>query len=248
MKWLAGLSPKGKARLAGVFELLEGTFSAGGQVVILGSLVVTGDAAVTAHNILANEGLFRFGFLISVAGVFCHLVWPFLMYQLLRPLNHTIAGLGLLVAVICAGLQGLTAFTYLAPLVVLKGTVGGLSVDEQQGLAMVLLKLNSAAFQLDLVFFGVWCVLTGYLFWRSTFFPRVIGLLLIADGIGWTLYIWPPLATSLFAVIALASACAELPLQFWLIAFGFDNRRYAEQTGASRTGTAGPEHQLMTTA
>lgn len=229
MEWLTDLSPKGKARLAGIFEFLEGTFSAGGQVVILGSLVVTGNAAATAHNILSNEGLFRLGFLISVAGVFCHLAWPLLMYQLLKPLNQTIAALALLMAITCAGLQALTAFTYLTPLLVLEGTVAGLNVDQQQGIAMVLLKLNSAAFQLDLVFFGLWCVLTGYLYWRSTFFPRVIGLLLVADGIGWALYVWPPLATSLFTVIALISACAELPLQFWLIVFGFNNQRYAEQ-------------------
>jgi hypothetical protein len=243
MEWLAGLSPKGRARLAGIFEFLEGTFSAGGQVVILGSLVVTGNAAATAHNILANEGLFRLGFLISVAGVVCHLAWPLLMYQLLKPLDQTIAGLGLLLVIICAGLQALTAFTYLAPLLVLQGTVGGLSLDQQEGLAMVLLKLNTAAFQLDLVFFGLWCILTGYLYWRSTFFPRVIGLLLVADGIGWTLYVWPPLATSLFAVIMAVSACAELPLQFWLIVFGFNNQRYAAQTGRPAVEALRPEHQ-----
>jgi hypothetical protein len=67
--WLAGLSPKGGARIARIFEFLGGTFSAGSQVAILGSLVVTGNAAATTHNILANKGRCRLGFLILVAGV-----------------------------------------------------------------------------------------------------------------------------------------------------------------------------------
>src|SRR2546430_10996182 len=64
--------------MAGVFEALEGTGSSTGQVFILGSLVVTGDAAATAHNILANEALFRLGFLVSIAGVAFHLAWSLL--------------------------------------------------------------------------------------------------------------------------------------------------------------------------
>ena len=233
IEWIASLTPKGQARLAGVFEFLEGTFAAGGQVVILGSFVVAGNATATAHNILANEGLYRLGFAFSVLGVFCHLAWPLLMYQLLRPLSPTIASLALLAAITCAGLQALTAFFYLAPLLILQS---GLGPDTATGL----LKLNAAAFQLDLVFFGVWCMLTGYLYWRSKFFPRLIGLLLIADGVGWSLFIWPPLATSLFTVIAIVSACAELPLQFWLIVFGFDNERYHAQTKRGEAVSAPP--------
>lgn len=231
IEWITGLSPKGRARLAGVFEFFEGTFSAVGQVVILGSVVVAGNAAATAQNILTHETLYRFGFLVSVLGVFCHLAWPLLMYQLLRPLSQTIASLALVVVIVCAGLQALTAVTYLAPLLVLQGSFAGLTTTQVQGLAMELFKLNTAAFDLDLVFFGIWCMLTGYLLWRSSFFPRVIGLLLIADGVGWSLFVWPPLATGLFPLIALMSASAELPLQFWLIVFGFNNQRYVEQTG-----------------
>jgi uncharacterized protein DUF4386 len=131
---------------------------------------------------------------------------------------------------ICAGLQALTAFFFLAPLLILQGSVGGLTTDQAQGIAMVFLKLNAAAFQLDLVFFGLWCVLTGYLYWRATFIPRILGILLMADGVGWSLYVWPPLATSLFTLIAIVSAFAELPLQFWLIVFGINSKRWYEQT------------------
>src|SRR5215831_20237125 len=71
----AAWSPRAKARLAGVFEALEGTGSAGGQVVILGSFVVAGNAAATAANILANQPLFWAGFTFQLLGVAFHLAW-----------------------------------------------------------------------------------------------------------------------------------------------------------------------------
>jgi hypothetical protein len=237
MDWIARLSPRGTARVAGVFEFLEGTASSQGQVFLLGSLVVSGDAAATAHNILAHETLFRFGFLISVAGVAFHLAWGLFMYRLMKPVHSILAALAVFIVITTSAVQALTAFFYLAPLLVLQGgnALSGLSTEQIQGLAMVFLKLNGAAFQLDLVFFGLWCVVTGYLIWRSMFLPRVLGVLLMIDGLGWTLYVWPPLATYLFPVIAVVAALAELPLQFWLIVFGANSKRWYEQARAAES-------------
>ena len=53
------LSPKAKARLAGVFEALEGFTSSWGQVTVLGKLVVVGNAAATAANIGVNNERWR---------------------------------------------------------------------------------------------------------------------------------------------------------------------------------------------
>src|SRR2546430_10568374 len=123
--------------MAGVFEAFEGTGSSSGQVLILGSLVVTGDAAATAHNILANEALFRLGFLVSIAGVAFHLAWSLLMYQLLKPVNATVAALAVFVVLICSALQELKAFLYFSPLIVLQGcnALSGLPTDWINSLA-----------------------------------------------------------------------------------------------------------------
>ena len=73
--WGAEVSPRFKARLAGVFEVLEALTSRGGQVLVLGRLVVSGDAAATAASILEHEQLFWLGFALSLIGVVCHIVW-----------------------------------------------------------------------------------------------------------------------------------------------------------------------------
>ncbi|MFC0430564.1 DUF4386 domain-containing protein [Kutzneria buriramensis] len=224
----ATMSPRARARLAGVFEALEGTASAGGQVVILGQFVVPGGDAATAHNILAHETLFRFGFLLSLAGVGFHLAWGLLIYQVLKPVNRTVSPVAAFMVIITSAMQAVTALLYLAPLVVLKGGGG-----QAPGLAAELVKLNGAAFQVDLTFFGFWCVLTGYLVLRSRFLPRLLGVLLMVDGVGWSLYLWPPLATALFPAIAVAAGLAEVPMQVWLIVRGVNNGRWYEQAGIS---------------
>jgi hypothetical protein len=236
MRTIARLSPRARARLAGFCEAMEGWTSSSGQVFLLGSLVVQGNAAATAHNILAHEAQYRLGFLVSVASVAFHLAWALFMYQLLKPVHRTVAQLAGLFVITCCAMQALTALLYIAPLVVLQSgpAAGGLDAQQAQGLAYAMLRLNGTAYDLDLIFFGLWCILTGYLVWRSTFLPRVLGLLLVADGVGWTLFVWPPLAAFLFPAIAVAAGLAELPMQLWLLIMGMNNERWNQRAAAAR--------------
>ena len=75
-------------------------------------------------------------------------------------------------------------------------------------------------------------MLTGILIFRSTFLPRILGVLLAIDGLGWMLYVYPPLAYSIFPVIAAASALAEIPLQLWLLIKGVNSERWNQQAAA----------------
>jgi hypothetical protein len=123
---------------------------------------------------------------------------------------------------------------YVVPLLILQGwnSLSAFTEPQLQALALIFVKLNSYAFDVDLVFFGLWCTLTGYLIVRSIFLPRILGALLMIDGLSWMIYIYPPLAYHLFPFIATASARAELPLQLWLIVFGVNNQRWKEQANA----------------
>ncbi|MGI9102219.1 MAG: DUF4386 domain-containing protein [Terriglobales bacterium] len=84
-------------------------------------------------------------------------------------------------------------------------------------------------------FFGFWCVLIGYLIYKSTFLPRILGVLFALAGAGWMLYLSPPFALSLFPFIAALSAIGEVPLELWLMVKGVNgndgkNRRSATLT------------------
>jgi hypothetical protein len=235
-KRIGGSSPRLKARMAGAFQLLEAITATFGQVIVLGRLVVSGNAAATAANILGHERLFWRGFVSSLIGVACHIVWALLMYVLLKPVNRSLSLLAAFFILVGCAIQALTSLLYLAPLVILQSgsSLSAFTVEQVQALALMFLKLNAYAFNIDLVFFGLWCILTGYLIFRSTFLPRILGVLLAISGLGFVTYLYPPLAYHLFIpYIATASALGEIPLELWLIVMGVNVQRWKEQASTA---------------
>ena len=75
--------------------------------------------------------------------------------------------------------------------------------------------------------------LIGFLIFRSTFMPRVLGALLAISGVGWMVYLAPPLANRLFfPYISSASAIGEIPVMVWLLIVGVNSQRWREQAKA----------------
>lgn len=233
MQSIAEVSPRLTARLAGVFEAIEGVMSSYGQVLVLGRLVVSGSAAATAANVLSHQPLFWRGSITSLIGVACHVVWVVLFYEIFKPVNPRLSLLAAGVGFVVCAMQAVAATLYLAPLLVLQAgpSMTALSPGAVQDLAMIFFKVNAYAFNVDLVFFGLWCLLAGCLIFKSTFLPRVLGVLLAIDGMGWMMYVLPPFANRIFPAIATASAIAEIPLQLWLIFVGLNAQRWREQAG-----------------
>ena len=214
--------------MAGVFQLGEGITATFGQVIVLDRLIVSGNAAATGANILGHEWLFWLGFASSLVGVVFHLAWALLLYDLLKPVNRRLSLLAVFVILVGCAIQALTSLLYLAPLLVLKGgsSLSAFSAEQLPALAFTFLRLNAYAFDIYLVFFGLWCFLTGLLIFRSTFLPRTIGILLAISGLGWTMYLVPPLAVRIFIpYIAGASAVGEMPLMLWLLLAGVNEQR-----------------------
>lgn len=232
---IAETSPRFRARMAGVFQGLEGLTFTFGQVVVLGKLVVSRDAAATAANILGHQGLLRLGFASCVMGVAFHIAWGLLFYELFRVVNRRLALLATFVVLVACAVQAVTTLLYIAPLSILTGgpSVSAFTVPQLQTLALIFFRLNGYAFDLYLILFGLWCVLIGYLIFRSAFLPRILGVLLAIDGLGWMLYLSPPLASKLFPLIATAAGLAEIPLELWLIVAGVNAQRWREQAAVT---------------
>jgi hypothetical protein len=84
-------SPRLKARMAGVFYVLTALTSVFGQFFVLGKLVVQGDAAVTATNILAHQPFFRWGFAALLISVAFSIAMTALFYDLFKPVNRSLS-------------------------------------------------------------------------------------------------------------------------------------------------------------
>jgi hypothetical protein len=100
---------------------------------------------------------------------------------------------------------------------------------------MLFLKLTDQAAGVALVFFGVYCLLIGCLILQSTFLPRFLGVLMVLAGLGWLIFLYPPLAGRLFACIAIVGVIAEALLMLWLLVIGVNTDRWREQAATSKT-------------
>ncbi|MGH9933332.1 MAG: DUF4386 domain-containing protein [Pyrinomonadaceae bacterium] len=85
-----------------------------------------------------------------------------------------------------------------------------------------------------LAFFGFYCLLIGYLIFRSTFLPRVLGVLMAIAGLGWLTFLWPPLANYLSPYIFAPGLFGEGALTLWLLVKGVNVQRWLEQASAAR--------------
>jgi Domain of unknown function (DUF4386) len=93
---------------------------------------------------------------------------------------------------------------------------------------------NLAPYKINsLVFFGPYCLLIGYLIFRSTFLPRILGVLMAIAGVGWLIFL-SPLENYLSTYLQVLGFLAELSLCLWLIVKGVNEQRWKEQASATR--------------
>jgi len=228
------VSPRQKARITGVFYLLTVLTGIFAQGFVSERLIVSGDAAATATNILAHASLFQLGFAVYMVEMACQMVFIALFYELLKPVNRSVS----LVAAFL-GLAGCTIKTfsrvfYLAPLFILErtGNLSAFNREQQQTLALLLLKVNDHGAAMALIFFGFYAVLTGYLIFRSTFLPRFLGVLSVLGGVGWLTFLYPPLGFDLFLYLAAFGLLGTVALILWLLILGVNEERWKEQADA----------------
>jgi Domain of unknown function (DUF4386) len=233
----AEASPRLKARIAGGLYMsgLANLFADS----VLGSLVVNGDAAATAHNILAHETLYRLAFTADFITVPCYIAVTAIYYHLFQPGNRTLALIAVFLGLAGATLWAVNDFFFLAPLVVLGGAHAGtaLPAEQAQGLALVLLNVHAQGGNILLVLFGCHVILVGALIFRSTFLPRWLGVWMAIAGVcyltnSFSSFLSPQFAAHLSPYILIPSA-VEIVLALWLLVMGVNTERWKEQARAA---------------
>jgi len=201
---------------------------------VRGKLVVHGDAAATAHNILTHETLFRLGFAAELIETVTFIAVALLFYNLFRPVNRSVSLLAAFFSLAGCTIQAISCLFSLATLDLLGGAVylNGFTAENLQALALLSLILRGQTFNIAMVLFGTYNILLGYLIFKSRFLPRVLGVFLAFAGLTYQAFLSPPLADRLFPyLLAPAGALGELSLVFWLLVFGVNAKRWQEQAG-----------------
>lgn len=227
-------TPRSKARIAGTFWLA--TFIAGVvSLIVRNKLVVSGDAAATAANILVHPALFRLSFTLDIIATPCYIVVTALVYELFKPVNGSLSLLQAFFSLVGCAIGALSCVSDLAPIVALEGAkyLSVFGQEQLEAMVLVIFKLGLQVNGIALIFFGIHCLLIGYLIFRSTFLPRFLGVLMAFAGLGYLTFLSPPLAQYLAPYNLLPGAFGELALTVWLLACGVNGQRWTEQAIAA---------------
>ena len=232
--------PRLLARIAGVFYLIITACALFAYLYVRGQVIVSGDMARTAANILAHEQLYRTGFSAAVIVVICNPPMGLILYELLKVVNPRLALLALVFIIISTTIEAVNLFNYITPLftLTLPEYRGAFDPDELQALARGPIRLFGYAFSVSLTFFGVFCALNGYLILRSKFLPAVLGLLMIVAGVTYWINSFQLFLALPIPYIQWVTLIAELSLALWLLVVGVNEAKWRARAQAVQGGSS----------
>jgi uncharacterized protein DUF4386 len=234
-------SPDKTARLAGALYLAVVVLSIY-ALASIGGIIEANDPISTSSNLLRVAPEFRLAVVANLVATLCYIGVVGLLNELLRPAGPGISRIAVLFGVAgcvigaSAAILQLTAPAGLSPqtMTVMAPTVH-----------MLLLSAGRAN-SVGLTLFGVYCLLLGWLVFRSGFIPRLFGILLILSGVTWlignmALLAEPRLAGQFLLIVGVA-ALGEILFTLWLLLKGVDVDRWqaaAREQRTRETATAG---------
>jgi hypothetical protein len=232
------LGPRARARTAGVFYALEGATSAFGALHVVSELTVSGNGAATAANVLGHQALMWLGFAVALVAVACHIIYTVLFYEIFKPVSRTLALVATAISLVASAVQAGSALFQVAPLLILRSGsyLHVFTVAQRDALALAFLNLNMQAFDIYLVFFGLWLTMIGYLIVRSSFIPAAVGVLAACGGLCYLVLLAPPLAHYLYPYYLAPDVIGEPVLLLWLIIVGLNPGQWRQQAAGVLAG------------
>ncbi|MCR5890083.1 DUF4386 domain-containing protein [Hymenobacter sp. J193] len=211
-------------------------FGAFAEGFVTSKLIVGGDAAATARNILAEPLLWRLGVAGNVLVVLCAVPLLWIEYLLLRPVSKSLVLLAVLLNVVSLAVEAVSKVFLLLVLPTLENTghLSGLGSGQLPLLAGLALRSHDVSFNIALIFFGGTCLLNGYLIRKSGYFPPVLGILLQVAGAGYLVaccaaLFAPFLADILLPGILLLPLVGESAFCLWLLIKGVNQQKWHER-------------------
>ena len=222
-----GRSPQRYARIGGILYLAIIFLGLFGELVARGTLVVSGDAAATANGISASEFLWRAGIVGDLLMHVCDVPVIVILYLLLRPVSESLALLATFINLVQTAVLVANKLNLIVPLLLLGDAsyLKAFSLEQLHALSYLAIKAHGVGFAIGLIFFGVACLVRGYLIFKSGYFPKSLGLLFLMAGLSYlinslALLLAPSFAAAIFPGILVPAFLAELSFALWMIVKG----------------------------
>ncbi len=236
MDWTAEASPRRLARIAGWLYLINIVFGFFAIGYVPGALQVTGDAAATARNIQENALLYRLGLVAHMTILLTNIPLTVIWYEVFKVVNRRVVLLVVFFSLVGTAIEAANLLPQFLPLVLLdRGFyASALTTEQIQVLAYIPFDIYTNSYSIYITFFGCFGLTLGYLVFRSTFVPRVLGLLMALGGLAYVFssfanFLAPVFAARLFPLIALPSLLGEGSLCLWFLLIGVNVGRWQAQ-------------------
>jgi len=188
-----------------------------------------------ANYIAGSELLFRISVAVELIWLVCAVAVTLILYVLLRLVSKNLALLAAFFNLLSIAVEGVTTLSLFAALVSLghAGYLKAFEPNQLHTLAYLCLKLYDYGFGVSLVFFGCCLFLYGYLIFRSGYFPKTLGVLLILGSLSYltnsfALFLAPTFADRIFPILVLAFI-GETSSCLWLLVKGVDVPKWEEK-------------------
>lgn len=234
------------ARLTGLGYLLIIACGLFAEIAVRSQVIAAGDPAATAANILASETLFRVGIVSDLIMLLADGAVAITLYLLLRHVSEALAIAAMAFRLLHTAITGANLLNMIYVLLILDGVnpPAGFEPSQLHALAMVPLRAHAFGYNIGLVFFGVHCLLLGWLLVRSDYFPSLLGILLSIAALGYLTdgfasILAPGYGSTTAMIIVFAPALiAELSFTIYLLIKGVRTPADSRGRGAGGSVTA----------
>ncbi len=221
------------ARMAGLLYFIYIVTTIFADVIGRSRLIVFGDAAATANNIMASEWLFRLSFVSDLVSIVFFLLAAWALYVLLKSVNKDLALLFWLLNLGGVVVYSINLLNQFAALLLLSGAdyLKVFQADQLQAAAMFFLNLYQNGYWISQIFFGAWLFPLGYLVFKSGFLPRILGIVLMVHCVGWLMtflqsFLFPGFIGLHYLTYTLGFI-SEFGLTLWLLIMGAKDQKPA---------------------
>lgn len=222
------VNPNKTARIAGLLYLPPWVLSLV-AIFLRQSLIMPGDAATTASNIVASESLFSLTIVMDLVVQVVFVLLVLVLYQLLKPVNKNHAVLMVILFLVSVPIAMLNELNHFAALLLSRGAdhLTAFTADQVQALVPLFLDLHEVGVMIAYIFWGLWLFPLGYLVRKSGFLPKILGAYVMVSCFGYLI----DFATFFFLpnfglAINMFTGWAELLLCLWLVIKGVNSEQW----------------------
>jgi len=211
------------ALVAGFGLLVMAVLAAGANFGAIQRLVTEGDATRTAKDVLASEGLFRLGIAALVVVVVLDIVVAWALWRFFAPVDTGVATLAAWLRLLYAAVFAVAIGQLLGALRMLGDAkyLTAFSIDQRHAEALLKIHSFQDIWHAGLALFGLHLVLIGYLAYKSSYVPRLLGVLVVIAGAGYLLDSFAGLLVANYSFsVAAVTAIGEVFLMLWLLVKG----------------------------